>query len=143
MAELRLVWAVADVLQTVSRVHALGGLPLVSFSVLLAAAKKRVMSTLGPSDGLFIPICFILWGFVYQPVASDHSIEAARISGQKQPEKICESTKKKVNINQASSEELQTLPGIGPAIAQRIVEYRRKNPPFRKVEELLIIRGIS
>ena len=49
----------------------------------------------------------------------------------------------KVNINRATLEELQALPGIGPAMAQRIVEYRKKNPPFRKVEDLLIIRGIS
>ena len=50
---------------------------------------------------------------------------------------------KTVNINRASSEELQTLPGIGPVTAQRIVDYRKKNPAFRKIEELLIIRGIS
>ena len=54
-----------------------------------------------------------------------------------------EATFRKVNINQATFEQLQTLPGIGPAIAQRILDYRRKNPPFRKIEELLIIRGIS
>jgi competence protein ComEA len=49
----------------------------------------------------------------------------------------------KININLASLEELQTLPGIGLVTAKRIVDYRKKNPPFRKVEELLIIRGIS
>jgi len=50
---------------------------------------------------------------------------------------------KTVNINRASSAELQSLPGVGPVTAQRIVDYRKKNPPFRKIEELLIIRGIS
>jgi competence ComEA-like helix-hairpin-helix protein len=50
---------------------------------------------------------------------------------------------KRVNVNRATAEELQTLPGIGPATAQRILEYRKKNPPFRKIDELLIIRGIS
>lgn len=48
-----------------------------------------------------------------------------------------------ININRATVNELKTLPGIGEATAQRIVEYRRKNPPFRRIEELLIIRGIS
>lgn len=49
----------------------------------------------------------------------------------------------RININRATLEELKTLPGIGHATALRIVEYRAKNPPFRRVEELLIIRGIS
>lgn len=50
---------------------------------------------------------------------------------------------KKVNLNTATVEELVRLPGIGPALARRIVEHREKNGPFRKVEELLIVRGIS
>ena len=48
-----------------------------------------------------------------------------------------------ININQATVAELKTLPGVGEATAQRIVAYRSKNPPFRRIEELLIIRGIS
>jgi competence ComEA-like helix-hairpin-helix protein len=48
-----------------------------------------------------------------------------------------------VNINTASAAELQKLPGIGPATARSIVRYRERNGPFRRVEELLIIRGIS
>ena len=48
-----------------------------------------------------------------------------------------------ININRATVAELKTLPGVGEATAQRIVEYRTKNPPFRRIEELLIIRGIS
>lgn len=49
----------------------------------------------------------------------------------------------KININQANVQVLQSLPGIGPVTAKRIVDYRKKNPAFRSVDELLIIRGIS
>jgi competence ComEA-like helix-hairpin-helix protein len=49
----------------------------------------------------------------------------------------------KININQANVQELQSLPGIGPVTAKRIVDYRKKNPSFRSVDELLIIRGVS
>ena len=41
-----------------------------------------------------------------------------------------------VNINTASSAELEALPGIGPAKAKSIVEYRQKNGAFKSVEEL-------
>ena len=47
-----------------------------------------------------------------------------------------------VNINAASASELQLLPGIGPAKAERIVEYRRLRP-FRTVEELARVKGIG
>ena len=48
-----------------------------------------------------------------------------------------------VNINTASATEIATLPGIGDKTAARIVEYRQKNGPFKKIEELMNVRGIG
>lgn len=48
-----------------------------------------------------------------------------------------------VDINTASAEDLAELPGIGEVLAQRIVDYRGKNGPFRKVEDLLEVPGIG
>ena len=49
----------------------------------------------------------------------------------------------KVNINTASQTELETLDGIGPSIAAKIIEYRNKNGKFKKVEDLLNVSGIG
>ena len=48
-----------------------------------------------------------------------------------------------VNINTATIEELQTLPGIGPSTAAKIIEYRNQYGSFRKTEDLLNISGIG
>jgi competence protein ComEA len=48
-----------------------------------------------------------------------------------------------VNINTASAAELDTLPGIGAKTAALIVEYRQKNGPFKKIEELMNVRGVG
>lgn len=48
-----------------------------------------------------------------------------------------------ININRANSEELESLPGIGPALAARIVESRRSEGPFRTVDELERVSGIG
>ena len=49
----------------------------------------------------------------------------------------------RININAASAEELQRLPGIGPALASRIVEHRRKHGPFKRPQDIVIVRGMS
>jgi len=49
----------------------------------------------------------------------------------------------RVNINQADSLTLQTLPGIGPAMAERIIAYRQENGPFTTVEDILNVKGIG
>jgi competence protein ComEA len=49
----------------------------------------------------------------------------------------------RIDINTASVEELQRLPGVGPALASRIVEHRRKHGPFKRPQDIVIVRGMS
>ena len=48
-----------------------------------------------------------------------------------------------VNLNKANSQELQAVPGIGPAMAQRIVDYRAKFGKFERTEDLSNVPGIG
>jgi competence ComEA-like helix-hairpin-helix protein len=50
---------------------------------------------------------------------------------------------KPIDLNAATIKELEELPGVGPVTAQRIIEARQKSSRFRRVEDLLAIRGIS
>ena len=49
----------------------------------------------------------------------------------------------RININTASAEELERLPGIGRALAARIISYRRQYGRFRRAEHLIMVRGIG
>jgi len=49
----------------------------------------------------------------------------------------------KVNLNTASIEQLTTLPGVGPKLAARIVEYRQKSGTFRSTQELMNVKGVG
>jgi competence ComEA-like helix-hairpin-helix protein len=48
-----------------------------------------------------------------------------------------------LDVNTATAAQLEEVPGIGPATAKAIVQFRRKSGPFQRVEDLLAIRGIS
>jgi competence protein ComEA len=48
-----------------------------------------------------------------------------------------------VNLNTANISQLEGLPGIGKAVAERIIEYRQKNGAFKKIEDLMNVRGIG
>jgi competence protein ComEA len=50
---------------------------------------------------------------------------------------------KKININTATLADLDTLPKIGPITAQHIIDYRTKNGPFKKIEDLKNVSGIG
>jgi len=49
----------------------------------------------------------------------------------------------KINLNSATVEQLQTLPGIGPAIAKSIVEHRTKVGKFNRIEEVINVKGVG
>ena len=65
------------------------------------------------------------------------------VHAQSTPAPASGSEKALVNINTASAAEFEALPGIGPKMAQRIVEYRDKNGAFKKLEDLMNVKGIG
>jgi competence protein ComEA len=48
-----------------------------------------------------------------------------------------------VNVNTADAAQLALLPRVGPAVAQRILDFRKQNGPFKSTEDLLLVRGIG
>ena len=76
------------------------------------------------------------------PQAREESAVPARQGRQPSPSNPIE-LGDRLDINSAGRRELESLPGVGPVLARRILEFRAKNPPFRRVEEILIIRGIG
>ena len=64
------------------------------------------------------------------------AIAGAIVAGERAPEGV-------VNINTATVEQLQLLPGIGPALAERVVAFREANGPFKAIEELQAVKGIG
>lgn len=49
----------------------------------------------------------------------------------------------RININTATADELEALPGIGPTTAQRIIAYREEHGPFARIEDLMNVAGIG
>jgi competence protein ComEA len=48
-----------------------------------------------------------------------------------------------VNLNTATAEQLATIPGVGPRMAERIIDYRQKNGGFKKLEDLMNVSGVG
>lgn len=88
----------------------------------------------------------------YSPHDTDHSLSADKVNSSSPPDPDSEvlndsiqetADSIRININTAEADELQKLPGIGPAYSKRIVEWRIENGVFEEVEQLLEIRGIG
>ena len=87
----------------------------------------------------------VLWSvlvLVALGAAAGPMAAASVIEGQSTPP-VQATADKPLNLNTADARALQTLPGVGPALAQRILEYREKNGGFKKIEELMNVQGIG
>ena len=49
----------------------------------------------------------------------------------------------KLDLNRASTQEFEELPGIGPVLAERIIDYRKSGKTFRTVDDLRVVKGIG
>lgn len=67
---------------------------------------------------------------------NEQGVDSAQVSGERTGERT-------ININNANSKELVNLPGVGEAIAERIVEYRKTHGPFISVNQLINVKGIG
>jgi competence protein ComEA len=56
---------------------------------------------------------------------------------------VVTSTTELINLNTASSAELESLPGIGPTTAQKIIDFREQNGPFLNAEDIINVSGIG
>ncbi len=77
-----------------------------------------------------------------EPSASPQLVEVPVVAEEESGEREV-LVEKSVNINTAEAEKLQKLPGIGPALAGRIIEYREENNGFYDIEELMMVEGIG
>ena len=90
--------------------------------------------------GIFLLALGLLYmrAYTFAP-GTDYTIVCSRPT----EEIVTPKPKGPININTADLDQLMTLKGIGPALAQRILDYRKEHGPFSSVEELLEVKGIG
>jgi competence protein ComEA len=112
--------------------------------------QQRLAITRRESLALLTLTSLFLVGWTVQHVQEQHvppvdaaPLTAAAVDAEAVAQEASPAARGPVNVNTASAAELQTLSGIGPALSQRIIDYRTAHRPFERADELQRVRGIG
>ena len=92
---------------------------------------SKILSVITAAILLFTAVCFAVKLIPRDPLPRSEGSHTRP---------VCEDC---ININTATAEELETLPGIGPKLAAAIISYREENGDFEKIGDLLLVPGIG
>jgi competence protein ComEA len=91
---------------------------------------------------LFLILAIVAMAAIPVAAAAQQAAPAAKPAASK-PAKPAGSSATVVNINTATQAQLESLPGVGAKAAERILAYRQKNGQFKKIEDLMNVKGIG
>ncbi len=77
------------------------------------------------------------------PAATSHTPTIAASSGPRMSSGVGKQERAKLDLNRATAQEFEELPGIGPVLAERIIDYRKSGKAFRMVDDLRAVKGIG
>jgi competence protein ComEA len=103
-------------------------------------AKDAVMAAGGPASDADLDRINLA-----SPVADGQHVYVPRLGEETLPVQTSDlpASGSKVNINTADAATLETLPGIGPTLAQRILDFRQASGPFERIEDVMEVSGIG
>ena len=110
--------------------------------------KTALFLSLGAALAALLLILFSSLGFIVPgqvKTAAAPTESAALLTGRDEPDRLPTELLpgQQVNVNTASAEELQLLPGIGDVLSQAIIDYREANGPFESIEAVMAVPGIG
>ncbi|MEZ4403903.1 MAG: helix-hairpin-helix domain-containing protein [Kofleriaceae bacterium] len=114
--------------------------PHLPFPVPAAASARRRAAPVAATLALLVAA--VLW-LRPQPVRAAPAPVAAIAAEPAAGPSTRQAPRGRVNLNTATADELERLPGIGPAKADRIIAYRAKHGPFRRVADLRRVKGFG
>ena len=102
----------------------------------------RPVPFIARTQSVTLAFLILALGFSVMSCAKRQQQRSASVAGSNSAA-LHQSDPERLNINAASAQALEQLPGIGKGLAERIVDHRDKYGPFRRPEHLIIVRGIS